>query len=81
MTEPADLGTAAHGLIDKLRDFATGLGPEERQLLAALLAPGIDAAWGEPAEVSGFSADWTPNALSTHLGDAIRDRNLHVEGW
>lgn len=81
MTEPSDLGHAAHGLIDQLRDFALELGPDERRLLAALLAPGIDAAWGESAEVSGFSADWTPNALSMHLGDAIRDRNLHVEGW
>ena len=71
---------AADRLIDKLREFAATLDPEERQLLAALLAPGIDAAWGE-SEVSGFSLDWKPSLLPDHLADTIRDRHLRVEGW
>lgn len=79
MTEPTGSG-AAHLLIDKLKSFAETLEDDERQLLAALLAPGIDAAWGDP-EVNGFSADWSPTALSDHLASAIRDRNLRVEGW
>lgn len=80
MTENSQAEAAA-GLIDKLRDFATQLDGDERQLLAALLAPGIDAAWGEEAEVAGFGAQWAPSSLSDHLRGAIRDRNLRVEGW
>lgn len=79
MTEDAG-PTAAERLIEKLREFASTLGSEERQLLAALLAPGIDAAWGEP-EVTGFELDWTPGALPSHLAEAIRGRDLRVEGW
>lgn len=86
MTEPggsSDSGSsdAANRLIDRLREFAAGLDTEERSLFAALLAPGIDAAWGEPAEVTGFGLDWSPDTLPTHLADAIRGRSLRVEGW
>ncbi len=86
MTESAGSGEdrnsdAANRLIDRLREFAAGLEDEERSLFAALLAPGIDAAWGEPAEVTGFGLDWSPNSLPMHLSDAIRGRSLRVEGW
>lgn len=70
----------ADHLIEKLRVFAETLEPKERELLAALLAPGIDAAWGD-SEVSGFSFDWRPSLLPDHLADTIRNRNLRVEGW
>ena len=80
-TAPGDPAAAGGRLIDKLRDFAGGLDDEERRLLAALLAPGIDAAWKEPAEVSGFGLEWSPDTLPTHLADAIRNRDLRVEGW
>ncbi len=73
--------SGANSLLDKLRDFAETLDGEERQLLAALLAPGVNAAWEEPAEVSGFSAEWSPDQLPARLGDAIRGRSLRVEGW
>lgn len=76
-----DRGGDAESLLDKLRDFAAGLEPGERQLLAALLAPGIDAAWGEPAEVTGFTVSWSPDHLPEHLSEAIRGRSLRVEGW
>ncbi|MEZ5227726.1 MAG: hypothetical protein R2710_13945 [Acidimicrobiales bacterium] len=76
-----DHNTSANSLIDKLRDFAGTLNAEERQLLAALLAPGVNAAWEEPAEVSGFSAEWSADQLPSHLSDAIRGRSLRVEGW
>lgn len=79
--EPVTPDDPANQLIEKLRVFALGLDSAERQLLAALLAPGIDAAWGDPAEVTGFALDWTPGLLPAHLADAIRDRNLRVEGW
>jgi hypothetical protein len=83
-TLPADAAPAgsdpAERLIEKLRGFASGLDPEERQLLAALLAPGIDAAWAS-SEVSGFALDWSPTLLPDHLADTIRGRNLRVEGW
>lgn len=77
-TDPST--SASDRLIDKLRAFTATLDAEERQLLAALLAPGVDAAWGE-SEVSGFGLDWSPSLLPSHLADTIRGRNLRVEGW
>ena len=71
----------AEGLIVKLREFAEQLSSAERELLAALLAPGIDAAWNEQSEVQGFGLDWSPSVLPTHLADTIKGRNLRVEGW
>lgn len=73
------MSTAAD-FLEKMRAFAEGLDPEERALLAALIAPGVDAAWGE-SEVSGFGMEWNPSLLPNHLADAIRDRNLRIEGW
>jgi hypothetical protein len=89
VTDPsAPRRDAADRLLDKLRAFAAELDPDERVLLAALLAPGIDAAWspdpdGEPgdAEVAGFAVSWSPTTLPQHLTDAIRARDLRVEGW
>jgi hypothetical protein len=78
---PETNGPGAESLLDKLHAFASTLEPEERQLLAALLAPGIDAAWGEPAEVTGFTVSWSPDHLPDHLSEAIRGRALRVEGW
>ena len=75
-----DLGAVANGLIDKLSSFVSTLDVDERKVLAALLAPGIDAAWGDPAEVSGYSLDWDPGVLPSYLGEAIRGRNLRIEG-
>ena len=79
MTEPTGSG-AAHLLIDKLKSFAETLEDDERQLLAALLAPSIDSAWGDP-EFSGLSGEWAPTAHTDQQGSAVRARNLRVEGW
>lgn len=89
MTDPSvPQRDAADRLLDKLRTFAAELDPEERVLLAALLAPGIDAAWspspddgGGDVEVAGFTVSWSPRALPAHLVAAIRDRELRIEGW
>jgi hypothetical protein len=69
---------AADRLLDKLRDLIdNGLDDEERVVLAALLAPGVARAYNE-AEVEGFG--WTSETLPTALADAIRDRQLRIEG-
>jgi hypothetical protein len=82
MTERPQTDTVgAQSLIDKLRDFAASLDDQERQLLAALLAPGINAAWNDGDEVTGFAVDWTPDRLPDHLSSVIRSRSLRVEGW
>jgi hypothetical protein len=57
-------------LLDKLREFiAEQLDPEERAVLAALLAPAVAAAYGE-SEVAGFGSlelAPLPEALATAL--------------
>ncbi len=78
---PTTDGGNAESLIDKLRDFASTLDTTERELLAALLAPGISAAWQEDDEVTGFTVDWSADRLPGHLGDVIRSRELRIEGW
>lgn len=72
---------AAARLIDKLREFADQLDADERRALVALLAPGVDAAWTEEPEVSGFDSGWSPEQLPEHLAAAIRQRDLRIEGW
>ena len=66
----------AIALIDRLRSFADGLGPAQRQLLAALLAPGIDAAWhrADPHD----DRPWSPAVLPEQLAAAVRDRPLRI---
>lgn len=77
----------AVGLIDKLRKFADELGDDERQLLAALLSPGIAAAYdtdegSDDGDGDGpSSTSWTTARLPEHLRAAIEHRSLRVEGW
>lgn len=66
----------AAALIDRLRHFADGLGPTQRQLLAALLAPGIDAAWRQGS--SAATRSWDHRALPEHLAAAVRERPLRI---
>ena len=66
----------AAALIDRLRHFADGLGPAQRQLLAALLAPGIDAAWRQGS--AGAARSWDRRALPEHLAAAVRERPLRI---
>lgn len=69
---------AATRLLDKLKHFAASLDDEERELLAALLAPGVAAAYDE---VEGFGTGWSMGTLPRHLADAIEGRGLRIEGW
>lgn len=72
--------TAADRLLDKLRDLAANsLDDEERALLAALIAPGISQAYNE-AEVNGFDALSVSAVLPSALADAIRGRDVRIEG-
>ncbi len=74
-----DVNSAA-GLLEKLRAFASGLSDHERELLAALLAPGIDAAWQDESAVAGYTDDdWSPDRLPAHLASVIRDEQIRVE--
>jgi hypothetical protein len=82
--------SSASSLLEKLRMFAATLEPRERQLLAALLAPGVEAAWddapletanSEGDEVTGFGVRWHVDRLPEHLSREIRGRSLRIEGW
>lgn len=69
-------------MLEKLSRFiADNLDPDERRALAALLAPGVARAHEPEDEVVGFgSSDWFPNTLPDALSDAIRDRDVRIEG-
>ena len=71
----------ADRLMDKLRAFVSNeLSDDERTLFAALIAPGVAQAYVEE-EVQGFAmTDWSPSALPSALAEAIRLRNIRVEG-
>lgn len=72
--------TAADRLLDKLRRLATeSLDDEERALFAALIAPAIAAAYGE-AEVQGFDSMAVATVLPNALTDAIRGREISIQG-
>ena len=71
---------AARRLLEKIRVFVSEhLNDEESALFAALIAPGVSLAYPD-AEVSGFSADWRPDALPEALAEVIRDGGVRVEG-
>jgi hypothetical protein len=73
-----DMSDAADSLLNKLKEFAGSLEPEERELFAALIAPGVAAAHGD---VEGFDVGWSITAMPDSLADAITDRDLRIEGW
>lgn len=69
----------AERLIDRLKDFASGLPVEERALFAALIAPGIALAFNGQDDVHGFEmVDWQPSGLPDHLASAIRSKGMRV---
>ncbi len=72
--------SAGTRLLDKLKVFASELDDEERQLLAALLAPGVARSWQEESEVEGFIVDWLPSSTPEALRAAIVDRGFRIEG-
>ncbi len=67
-------------MLGKLRAFHESLDDPERKAFAALVGPGVALAHSGGAEVLGFAGSWQPQALPTHLAEAIRGRNLRVEG-
>lgn len=83
MDRPTDDTATAQGLITKIRAFADTLDADERPLFAALLAPGVSAAWSTPEdgdldEVGGFAFEWRPDRLPSHLARAIHDADLRI---
>ena len=72
---------AAVRLLAKIREFvASELDDEERELFAALLAPGVAQAYDE-TEVAGFAAiDWSDKPFPEALGKALRDARIRVTG-
>jgi GNAT superfamily N-acetyltransferase len=78
---PESVEDAARRLVAKLRRFiATELDGGERELLAALLAPGVAKALGS-AEVEGFGiVDWEPESGMAALAAALREAGVRIEG-
>ena len=60
--------------------MACDLDEEERQLFAALLAPGVAQATVE-SEVAGFTmVEWPADAFPEALGRALRGAGIRVTG-
>ena len=71
---------AADRLLHKLREFAQSLDDHERALLAALLAPGVTRALEEDDVEAYGLVEWLPERLPAALAEAIRGRNVRIEG-
>lgn len=72
---------ASFRLIEKLRAFNGSLDADERVLLGVLIAPGIVRAYGASPEVTGFAMlEWSPDALASSLGVALREAGVTVSG-
>ena len=78
--ENPDFDRAAERMLEKVRHFASSLDAEERALFAALLAPGVAAAWVEDDEVEGFGTVWSTTRVQRHLHEAVRKGSLRIEG-
>lgn len=73
---------AATRLIAKLRGFVSeDLDEDERALLAMLLAPGVERAYADPEEVTGYGLEQSSGAsLPEALVDALRRGGVRVVG-
>lgn len=69
---------AAHAVIDAIRVVADTLDERQRGMLAALLAPGIAAAWNDPLDTPAGVPGWSPDRLLRHLVAAIRAADLRI---
>ena len=77
-----ELDEAAERMLEKVRLFVASLDPEERSLFAALLAPGVAAAWNDNGDdVEGFGAVWSASRIHEHLRRAVQAKRLRIEGW
>ena len=79
--DDTELDEAADRMLQKVRDFADSLDEHERSLFAALIAPGVAAAWNEVEDVEGFGVAWSSSRVQEHLRSAIRAHDLRIEGW
>ncbi len=80
MTRP-DTNEPADTMLEKVRHFIVTLDDQERALFAALLAPGIAAAWDADDEVEGFGTEWSTSRVQDHLHEAVRRHEIRVEGF
>ena len=79
MAEPETTLDTAKRTVSKVREFAQSLEPDERAVLAALLAPGVAAAWAAGQdEVEGFGMVWNSSQLHEYLAEAIRSADFRV---
>ena len=74
------MDAAAEQMLGKVRAFIETLEPEERSLFAALIAPGVAAAYAPADDVEGFGTVWSGSRVQEHLRSAIRSRELTIEG-
>ena len=83
MDDPVTESDASDRLIDKIRWFSREhLDEQERALFAALLAPGIAAAYRDASsEVEGFVVtDWAPGSIPDDLARSLREKGIRVSG-
>lgn len=71
---------ATERMLDKLRTFQESLDAAERRAFAALVGPGVALAHSGGADVLGFAGSWQPQTLPTYVAEAIRGRDVRVEG-
>jgi hypothetical protein len=70
----------AEVLVEKVQRFVETLDPEERELFAVLIGPGVQSLW-DVDEVSGFGAEpapWTPGSLRAGLAEALQNSGLTI---
>ncbi len=70
----------AERLLEKVRAFAAELQPDERELFAALIGPGVALAHRDLDDVEGYASSWEPRQLPEHLATLVRERGVHVVG-
>lgn len=77
----ADNEQAAQHLLERLNAFVESLDEVERALLAALIAPGVMAAYADgSSEVDAFGmVPWSVAHLPAALARAIRRNGLRIE--
>lgn len=70
----------AEALLGKVRRFASELEPDERELFAALVGPGVALAHREADDVEAFAMTWEPTRLPAHLAAVVRDQDVQIHG-
>lgn len=80
--EEAQQADAAARLLDRLRDFASGLEGDERELLAVIIGPGIrELTQPTDDDVMAFGVDnvrWEPGSLRAQLAAAVAESEWQI---